>query len=167
MNHKCKKCGTEREIHEFRRKNAEGPWEPWNLRECKACVHQEYLVRYGTPERNAAQKRASSKWKENNPGKHAELNAKWYQANKDKARSGAVLRYAVAKGKIKRQPCEVCGICHRVQGHHDSYAKGAELDVRWLCQDHHKAWHIVLLEQGSEGNIDERFKAFLISIRKE
>lgn len=39
---------------------------------------------------------------------------------------------------LKRMPCEVCGN-EKVEAHHDDYAK--PLNVRWLCQAHHKQWH--------------------------
>ncbi len=60
-------------------------------------------------------------------------------------------RYAVQKtvvvaynnGKIKKQPCEVCGsmISH---AHHDDYRK--PLDVRWFCRDHHWQYHVLQSE---------------------
>lgn len=41
--------------------------------------------------------------------------------------------HAVKSGKLRRQPCEVCG--ERAEAHHPDYAK--PLDVRWLCRRHH------------------------------
>src|SRR5262245_57418077 len=38
------------------------------------------------------------------------------------------------RGKIKRQPCEVCG--STAQMHHDDYSR--PLEVRWLCRPHHQ-----------------------------
>lgn len=53
----------------------------------------------------------------------------------------AAARGAVAKGLIKKLPCEVCGV-KRVEGHHH---KGYEMkhwfDVQWLCRKHHRAAH--------------------------
>jgi ribosomal protein S27AE len=45
---------------------------------------------------------------------------------------------AVQQGKIKRQPCEKCGV-ERAQAHHDDYSK--PLEVRWLCPKHHAEEH--------------------------
>ena len=45
---------------------------------------------------------------------------------------------AIRDGKLKRQPCEVCGN-QIAQAHHDDYSK--PLDVRWLCTTHHAEWH--------------------------
>jgi hypothetical protein len=45
------------------------------------------------------------------------------------------LRYAVKVGKLKKLPCEVCGEV-KVHGHHEDYSK--PLEVKWLCDIHHK-----------------------------
>jgi len=45
---------------------------------------------------------------------------------------------AIRDGRIKREPCEVCG-SEKAQAHHDDYSK--PLDVRWLCTAHHAEWH--------------------------
>ena len=55
---------------------------------------------------------------------------------KNKARE--LFRTELRAGRIKRQPCEVCGD-HRSHGHHDDYSK--PYDIRWLCRQHHNAWH--------------------------
>lgn len=50
------------------------------------------------------------------------------------------VRYAIARGEIVRQPCEVCGATSpTVHAHHDDYA--APLNVRWLCFTHHVRQH--------------------------
>lgn len=46
---------------------------------------------------------------------------------------------AVKAGKLKRQPCEVCGSIKRIHAHHDDYSK--PYDVKWLCPKHHVEWH--------------------------
>jgi len=50
-----------------------------------------------------------------------------------------VLNHALAKGMIKRMPCEVCGTT-KSQAHHYDYNK--PLDVMWLCKKHHAEWHM-------------------------
>jgi len=46
--------------------------------------------------------------------------------------------YAIKTGKLIRLPCEVCGN-QKSEAHHDDYTK--PLQVRWLCNIHHKRHH--------------------------
>lgn len=57
-------------------------------------------------------------------------------------RAHAELNREVRAGRLIRQPCEVCGSTHRVEGHHEDYSR--PLDIRWLCQRHHKQRHVEL-----------------------
>jgi hypothetical protein len=56
----------------------------------------------------------------------------------EKVAAGYVYREALKTGKLKRQPCEVCGET-KVDGHHEDYSK--PLEVRWLCRKHHNEIH--------------------------
>lgn len=58
--------------------------------------------------------------------------------SKLKAKARRLLRSNVYRGKIKRQPCEVCGSMD-AHGHHEDYTK--PLDVVWLCVLHHNLRH--------------------------
>lgn len=49
-----------------------------------------------------------------------------------------VIRNEIKRGRLQRQPCEVCGNKYS-HGHHDDYDK--PLSVRWLCPVHHAEWH--------------------------
>jgi hypothetical protein len=59
----------------------------------------------------------------------------------EKESSRNKLRYAVKIGKIERLPCEVCGK-EKAQAHHEDYSK--PLEVKWLCDLHHKQIHYKL-----------------------
>ena len=65
----------------------------------------------------------------------AKKNNKRYKGER-KAQS--LLWKAIDRGKIVRQPCEVCG-CEKADAHHQDYNK--PLEVIWLCRKHHKEWH--------------------------
>ena len=52
-------------------------------------------------------------------------------------RARKILGKAVKAGTVIRGKCEVCG-ASRVEAHHDSYERGKELEVRWLCNYHHR-----------------------------
>ena len=53
----------------------------------------------------------------------------------EKYKARTAVGNAVRDGRLAKMPCEVCGIS-KVQAHHDDYSK--PLDVRWLCQRHHR-----------------------------
>lgn len=56
----------------------------------------------------------------------------------NKYRATTMVNNATRSGKLFMEPCEVCG-AKKTVGHHDDYLK--PLNVRWLCQAHHKQWH--------------------------
>jgi hypothetical protein len=51
------------------------------------------------------------------------------------------IKTEILNGRLKPQPCEMCG-SFPVQGHHDDYGK--PLAVRWLCPSHHRQHHAAL-----------------------
>lgn len=63
---------------------------------------------------------------------------KYIKDNPEKNRAQTQVRYRVAKGIIKRLPCEECGF-EPAHAHHEDYSK--PLDVIWLCPEHHKQIH--------------------------
>jgi len=72
----------------------------------------------------------SAKWKREHPF--------FTEEERFKRRVRGLARYAVRKGRLVQEPCEVCGEM-KVEGHHDDYAK--PLEVRWLCRYHHDEHH--------------------------
>ena len=69
---------------------------------------------------------------------------KWNRANPLAKWAHRALASAIRLGLVDRQPCEVCGAVHGVDGvvihgHHDDYERPK--DVRWLCQRHHRQHH--------------------------
>lgn len=54
-----------------------------------------------------------------------------------KANARAYANQYIRRGKLQRQPCEVCG--EKAQMHHDDYSK--PLKVRWFCRKHHLELH--------------------------
>lgn len=53
-----------------------------------------------------------------------------------KSNCRSIANVAQRRGKLRPQPCEVCGET-KVEKHHDDYSK--PLQVRWLCRTHHRA----------------------------
>ena len=58
--------------------------------------------------------------------------------NDYKEKSRIIYRSALRTGKIKKEPCHVCGE-KKVDGHHTDYSK--PLMVEWLCKKHHALVH--------------------------
>lgn len=124
----CKVCGEAKPAWDFYQSNGST---------CKNCVRARVRARSRsnpmvqaydrqrakTPEKKQATREVVKAWRENNP-----------QAYKAQTALGNALR----DGKIKRQPCEVCGAA-KVHAHHEDYAK--PLNVRWLCALHHHRLH--------------------------
>lgn len=86
----------------------------------RVAAREEYQK---TPSGKAAIRRAHVRFCEKNPVKRA---------------AHIACGNAIRSGKLKPQPCEVCGN-GVTQAHHDDYSK--PLDVRWLCTTHHAEWH--------------------------
>jgi ribosomal protein S27AE len=60
----------------------------------------------------------------------------------ERIKARVIARYYIKRGKIKKQPCEICGN-KKTQAHHEDYNK--PLEVRWLCPSCHKKLHLGLL----------------------
>lgn len=156
---KCKKCEAKRQLQyyydnkekvmELRKKNP-------NFYKNQATYvrryhkrHPEYLKEYQRKNAKNILERGRIYYKNNKEKildrvkKYQKENAKErliYDKNRDKFKMSArnKLRYAVMVGKIKKQPCEICGEI-KTQGHHTDYSK--PLDIMWLCTVHHGMQH--------------------------
>ena len=67
------------------------------------------------------------------------------------------ISYAIKKGVIVPQPCEICGLSpastnkggyRQIHAHHDNYSK--PLEVRWLCSKHHSDFHKNQIKEGNK-----------------
>jgi hypothetical protein len=67
---------------------------------------------------------------------------RWSHSHPNEKRAHAAVGNALRDGILTRKPCEVCGVSDHVEAHHDDYTK--PLDVRWLCDPHHKEHHKAL-----------------------
>ena len=68
-----------------------------------------------------------------------EYQKKYREDNPLKYKAHSLVNYHIKAGNLKKKPCEKCGSKKSV-AHHDDY--NYPLDVRWLCQAHHKQWHV-------------------------
>lgn len=137
----CRKCGKVKALAEFDKHLAAGPLAVWNVRHCKECTHAAYTARMEVPERRAALNAAARNWKRANPERHAELAREYRARHPERITAQNRLNYAIKKGRIKRQPCEVCATTERVHAHHISYEPADWYNVRWLCHVCHTSEH--------------------------
>lgn len=130
----CYKCLAWKPIEEFYPHKA---MSDGHLNQCKECSKKSTSEHYWT---HREQHVAYEKEREQTPERHqakVEYQRKYRVRNREKNLARQRVRYAVRTGRLKRQPCEVCG--GKAQAHHTDYSK--PLDVRWLCFQHHRAEH--------------------------
>jgi len=78
-------------------------------------------------------------WAAENSDRATEAKRAWNERNPEKRQASIAVNNAVRGGRLKKEPCEVCG-SPESQGHHDDYSK--PLVVRWLCTAHHAEHHV-------------------------
>ena len=137
--HKCRICGESKVLTEFDKNYSQGPYEAWNLRYCKICSHEKYLSRYTDSKQRETMQKASRNWKKEHPERHSELAREYRGRHPEKIKAQNKLNYAVRKGRIHRQPCEVCGVTEKIHAHHVSYKPEDWYNVKWLCYLCHKS----------------------------
>lgn len=83
-----------------------------------------------------------SEYRRKNHGDRGLQTAKWVNKsnNRLKKRAHQMVFREIKKGKLLKEPCEVCKKSNtRIEAHHEDYSK--PLDVRWLCTLHHVKIH--------------------------
>ena len=130
MSKVCFKCHTEKPLTEFYKHSG---MSDGFLGKCKSCTKVDSTLNrnanigkyqeYDRVRGNRQSPEYLKEYRERHPLKYAAHN---------------LVNNGVRDGKITKSPCEVCGEAKSV-AHHDDYAE--PLNVRWLCQAHHKQWH--------------------------
>lgn len=124
----CFKCEAELPITNFYKHPMMGDG---HLGKCKACT------RYDVRE-NRKRKLDYYLQYDRERSKTPERIAGIAKRDPKKTAAGIAARSAVARGKLKKLPCEVCGE-QKSEAHHPNYDK--PLDVMWLCRKHHADIH--------------------------
>lgn len=127
----CFKCGAEKPLTDFYKHAgmADG-----HVNKCKECNKKdvrknrsEALDHYREYDRQRGNRQGVEYLRE-----YRERYPKKYAAH-------SKVNNAIAGGKLVRGCCEICGE-EKTVAHHDDYDR--PLDIRWLCQGHHKQWHV-------------------------
>jgi hypothetical protein len=131
---KCSQCGKVKRLGDFgvRAASVDG-----RTAACLECLRIRDKARY-PKERGVRLERMRVYAAGEGKDKCNAAKKRWQASNQDKRAAHVILNNALRSGKVKRQPCEVCGDI-KAEAHHDDYSK--PLDVRWLCDRDHKAHH--------------------------
>ena len=144
----CNSCNTDKENVEFgKRAASHDGLSP----KCKVCSRAYDKARANNPKRVKAREdyastdsgkesadRAKKKWAANNKGKVYEITKLYRENNPVKYKAHGMVAYAIKVGNLVSKNCEVCGN-NKTHAHHDDYAE--PLNIRWLCDTHHRVWH--------------------------
>ena len=148
----CRECGVEKDLSDFYKHSA---MLDGHLNKCISCVkervkkHREVnleKVREYDKQRAMLPHRvqARKEYIQTGQGKEARKRASenYHKKYPMKYAAHVITSNALRDGKlIPALNCSECGSENRIQGHHDDYTK--PLEVRWICEPCHKAWHKV------------------------
>lgn len=131
----CSRCKETKPINEFYKKRKDGKVRVPHCRECQKKLYIEFRSTEHGKEtiRNQFKKRYLRKTTE-----YIEKATKRYLEKPAEIKAENTARYALVKGIIIKQPCEVCGNVKAEMHHHD-YSK--PLDIKWLCRSCHMKEH--------------------------
>ncbi len=135
----CNFCDKDKPLDQFGALKTSLDGRQWR---CKTC-HKIYKAqnRHKTIERERA---LSREWKRNNRDKCNRYTKEKAARTPIQSMCVTIVRHAIACGKLKKEPCRICGEAP-AQAHHNNYQH--PLDVVWLCQSHHNAWHRIFLAE--------------------
>lgn len=131
-------CSTDKPLEEFHKRKAS---KDGHSSLCKQCQRDRDRVRFSDPVVRAAHNEKCKEY-QHGDGKLIAGAAKrrYHKKHEKKRKAHNKVNNAIRYGKLSKGPCEVCG-AEKVVGHHDDYDR--PLCVRWLCERHHKEWHLV------------------------
>jgi hypothetical protein len=150
VSEQCNTCGQIKPLSDYYvdQKAADG-----RICRCKEChkagmkaaraARSGYYLQYdrdraNNPNRVAARKAYSQS--EHGKERIAAGSKAWIGRNPQKRAANIKADNAIARGRLIKQPCEVCGALE-VHAHHDDYSR--PMDVRWFCVQHHADHHVV------------------------
>ena len=100
--------------------------------------HAQWIETRDDPEWREKRATWARAYRESHQEKHRLDSARQRIKFTDETKAKSIVNHAIRDGKLKREPCEICGK-EPAQAHHDDY--NYPLKVRWLCQDCHAKWH--------------------------
>jgi hypothetical protein len=131
MSKECFKCGQVKPLSDFYRHKqmADG-----HVNKCKECNKVD--VRENRKLKVAYYREYDrERGNRHDPSYITEYRNKY--PNKYKAHT--MVNNAIRDGRLHKEPCHICGSSEYIHANHDDFLK--PLNVRGLCEAHHKQWH--------------------------
>jgi hypothetical protein len=130
---KCFKCGEEKPLTDFykHKEMLDG-----HLNKCKDCTKKDVHHRRHFSD---AREKILEYDRKRGSRQSYEYTKKYREMYPKKFKAHGIVNRAIRAKKLFKEPCEICNKLN-VHAHHDDYEK--PLNVRWLCSEHHHAWHI-------------------------
>jgi hypothetical protein len=128
----CYKCKQEKDLEQFHKHPG---MSDGHLNKCKVCARQD-AIQYRLTKLEF--------WREHDRQRGSRQSIEYIRKYRERFPKKYVahnlINNYIRDGKIIKMPCEICGNTQS-QAHHDDY--DLPLEVRWLCSEHHHAWHMV------------------------
>lgn len=131
----CKGCGLAKPIEDYHRSARASDGRATKCRQCESQRHKAHYARHCESVKAKVRAYQAGKGRALANGSKSTYKTR----NPKKVRAHQLVRNALRRGDLVRQPCETCGSVDHVVAHHDDYDQ--PLAIRWLCEDHHKEWH--------------------------
>tara|TARA_R110002049_G_scaffold111950_2_gene261288 strand:- start:1765 stop:2184 length:420 start_codon:yes stop_codon:yes gene_type:complete len=127
---KCFKCNVEKPLSSFykHRQMKDG-----HVNKCKEC-NKDDVAKHRINNLDKIREYDRARGNRQDPNYIIE----WKKKYPKKYKAHCMVNNQKRAGNLHQEPCEVCG-SEKSVAHHDDYDK--PLNVRWLCQAHHKQWH--------------------------
>lgn len=148
----CIKCNELLPLTDFGRCKANKDGLLNTCRECKSKYNKIYKNKNKLKIR-----KTMFDWRVNNRDKMKEYNEKWRKINKkhilgynyeylikypERHNAHMFIHRMLKQGILEVKPCEVCGNVNAEAHHYLGYEKKHWLDVKWLCESHHRQEHV-------------------------
>lgn len=133
----CSRCGKEKPAKDFHHDSANDDGLTVWCAECNRTTNRSYYDR-NRDKMIERSRRYYQEHREVHRARCARYSRRVGYATGVKPRTHKMVRAAIKRGDLMRQPCEICG-SQPTEAHHDDYSK--PLDVRWLCHQHHMEHH--------------------------
>ena len=130
MSKVCFKCGEVKHLSEFYKHKQ---MRDGHLNKCKSCSKSD-----STSNRLDNIEKVRKYDRDRGNRQDIEYLKGWRVSNPKKYKAHNMVNNQIRAGNLHRKPCEICNEGKTV-AHHDNYDQ--PLNVRWLCQAHHKQWH--------------------------